>query len=141
MFKSDYKQIHCEKNDISKFEDIFESHYVSHKKKVNSFGVLIICKKNGEVSNKFKLPSSLVMEKKYTDFDKMLDGECGMRPCYEYIDDYVFIDSLNDEINIIFISDFKDISFYHYMNQPKSMLSRKLIINLLHNQSRAYTHK
>ena len=96
---------------------------------------------NGEVSNKVKLPSSLVMEKRYTAFKKMLDGECGIRPCFEYINDYFFIDNFADEINIIFISDFKDITFYHYMNQPKSMLSRKLIINLLQNQSRDYTHK
>ena len=36
---------------------------------------------SGEVSNKVKLPSSLVMEKKYTDFVKMLGGECRIRPC------------------------------------------------------------
>ena len=96
---------------------------------------------NGEVSNKVKLPSSLVMEKKYRASVKMLHGECGIRPCYEYIDNYFFIDDLYDEINIIFISDFKDITFYHYMNQPKSVLSRKHIKNLLQNQSRDYTHK
>ena len=96
---------------------------------------------NGEISNKVKLPSSFVMEKKYTDFGKMLDGECGIRPRYEYIDDYFFIDSLYDEINILFISDFKDITFYHYMNQPKSMLSRELMINRLQNQRGDFTHK
>ena len=96
---------------------------------------------NGEVCDEIKLPSSLVMEKKYTAFNKMLHDECGIKPCYEYIDDYFFINNLYDEINIIFISDFKDITFYHYMNQPKSMLSRKLIINLLQNQSGDYTHK
>ena len=97
---------------------------------------------NGEVTDEIiKLPSSFVMEKKYTAFGKMLDGECGIRPYFEYIDDYFFIDNLYDEINILFISDFKDIRFYHYMNQPKSMLSRKLIINLLQNQSGDYTHK
>ena len=81
------------------------------------------------------------MEKKYSAFGKMLDGECGIRPCFEYIGDYFSIGKLYDEINIIFISDFKDITFYHHMNQPKSMLSRKLIINLLQNQSGDYTPK
>ena len=66
---------------------------------------------NGEVSNKVKLSSSLVMEKKYTAFGKMLDGECGIRPCFEYINDYFFINNHYDEMNIIFISDFKDILF------------------------------
>ena len=96
---------------------------------------------NGEVRNKVKLASFLVMEKKYTAFGKMLKSECGIRPCFEYIDDYFFIDSLYDEINNKFISDFKDITFYHNMNQPKSMLSGKLIINLLQNQSGDYTQK
>ena len=128
-------------DEFKNFKDVFKSRYVSHKKKFNSFGVLMVCKMNGDVSNKVKLSSSLVLEKKYTAFGKMLDGKCGIRPGFEYIDDYFFIDDLYDEINIIFISDFKDITFYHCMNQPKSMLSGKLIINLLQNQSRNFTHK
>ena len=129
------------KDEFDNFKDFFESHYVDHKKKFNSFGVLRVFKMNGEVSNKVNLPPSLVMEKKYAAFGKVLDGECGIKPCYKYIDDSFFIDNLYDEIIIIFISDFKDITFYHFMNQPKSMLSRKLIINLLQNQSGDYTHK
>ena len=125
--------------DISK--DIFKSHYVDHKRKFNSLGVLIFCKMNGKVIEEIKLPSSLVMEKKYTAFGKMLDGECGIGPCFEYINDFFFLDNLYDEINVLFLSDFKDITFYHYMNQPKTKLSRKLIINLLQNQSGDYTHK
>ena len=129
------------KDEFDNFKDIFKSHYVGHKKKFNSFGVLIVCKMKGAVSNKVKLPSSLVMEKRNTAFGKMPNGECGIRPCFEYINEYFFIDNLCDEINTIFITDFKDITFYHYMNQPKSMLSRKLIINLLQKQSWDYAHK
>ena len=36
-----------------------------------------------------------------------------------------------DEIFIIFISDLKDIELSHYMDQPKSMLCRKLVKNFL----------
>ena len=82
------------KDEFNNFEDIFKSHYVDHKKKINSFDVLIVYKMNGEVSNKVKLPSSLVMEEKYTAFGKILDGECGIKPRFEYIDDYFFIDNL-----------------------------------------------
>ena len=96
---------------------------------------------NGEVTDEIKSPSSLNIVKKYTAFGKMVDGECGIRPCFENINDYFFIDNLYDEINIIFIPDFKHITFYHYINQPKSMLSIKFIINLLQNQSGDYTHK
>ena len=95
---------------------------------------------DGEVIDEIKLPSSLVIDKKYTAFSKMFDGVCGIRPCFEFIDEYVFIHNLYDEKNITFISVVKDITFYHYMNQPKSMLSRKLIKNFLQNQSGDYTH-
>ena len=93
------------KDELDNFKDVFKSHFVSHKKTFNSFGVLIVCKMNGEVTDEIK-PSSLVMEKKYTAFVKMLDGECGIRPCFEFIDDYCSTDNLYDEINFIFISDF-----------------------------------
>ena len=52
---------------------------------------------------------------------------------------YDFLDQFNKEYvigdvennNIIFISDLNDITFFHYMDQPKSMLSRKLMRNLI----------
>ena len=129
------------KNEFDNFKDSLKSHYVSHKKKFNNFGILIVCKMKGEVTNEVKLPSSLIKERKYSASGKIVYYKCGLRPCFDYIDDYFFIDDLYDELNFIFISDFKDITFYHYRNQPKSMLSRKLIINLLQKQSGDYTDK
>ena len=129
------------KDEFDSFKDIFNSHYVSHKKKFNSFGVLIVCKRNGEVGDEKINYHLRSVWKKSTPFGKMLDGNCGKRPCFEYINDYFFIDNLYDEINIIFISDFEDITFYHYTNQSKSMPSRKLIMNLLQNQGGDYAHK
>ena len=52
------------KDEFDNFKDIFKSHYVSHKTKFNNFGVLIVFKMNGEVSDEIKLPSSRVMQKK-----------------------------------------------------------------------------
>ena len=114
-------------NETNNFKDIFKIYYLNHKKKLNSFTVLIVFKMNNEVVNKIELPSYIVMK-------------TGVKPCFEYIDDCLYIDSFCDEINIIFISDFRDITFYHYMNQPMSKLTRKLIKNLLQNQSGDYTH-
>ena len=36
-----------------------------------------------------------------------------------------------DEINMIFISDLEDITFFHYMDQPKSRIQRKLERNFI----------
>ena len=96
---------------------------------------------NGKISNEVKLPSSLIMEKKYINFGNTPKHDCGIKPCFEYKNEYFFIGNLSDEINFIFICIFNDIAFYHYMNQPISMLSRKPIINLLQNQRGYYTHK
>ena len=128
-------------NEFDQFKAIFKSHYVNHEEKFNSFTVLVVCKMNGEVIDEIKLPSYIVMEKTYRLFNEKVDGESGIRPWVEYVDDCFFVNSFCDEINIIFLSDFQDISFYHYMNQPKSMLTRKLRRNLLQNQSGYHTHK
>ena len=122
-------------------KDNFKTYYVNQRKKFNSFTVLVVCKINGEVIVEIKLPSYIVMEKTFGIFNQNVDGKSGIRPCFEYIDDYFFINSFCDAINIIFISDFRDKSIYHYLNLPKSMLTRKLIISLLQNQSWDYTHK
>ena len=47
--------------------------------------------------------------------------------CVDYID--IFYNFGNDfcgEKTIIFISDLEDISYFHYKEQPRSMLCRKL---------------
>ena len=129
------------KDEFNNFKGIFKSHYINHKKSFNNFNVLIVSKTNGKVTVNIKLPSLFVMEKKKSAFRKIVYYKCGLRQCFESIDDCFFIDDLYDEINILCISDSKDITFYHHMNQPKSMQSRKLITKLLQNQSGDYTHK
>ena len=96
---------------------------------------------NGEIIDEIKLSSYIVIEKVFRLFDKDVDYEGGIRPCFKYIDDCLSINRFCDEINIKFISDFRDITFSHYMNQPMSKLTRKLIINLLQNQSGDYNHE
>ena len=43
-----------------------------------------------------------------------------------------------DEINIIFISDLKDIKLSQFMDQPKSMLCRKLVRNFIEEHYRNF---
>ena len=52
------------KGEFDNFKNFFKSHFVTHKKKFNSFAVSIVCKMNAKVTDKIKLPSSLIMEKK-----------------------------------------------------------------------------
>ena len=47
--------------------------------------------------------------------------------CLDYLDTfYSYINSVVDDINIVFMSDLKDVTFFHSMNQQRSMLCRKL---------------
>ena len=53
-------------------------------------------------------------------------------PAYDSLDQFdkeCILDEV-DEINIIFVSHLEDVSFTHYMIQPKSMLCRRLIKTL-----------
>ena len=50
-----------------------------------------------------------------------------LRLCLDYLNNfYNFCNNFGDEITIIFISEFEDISYFHYKGQPRSMLCRKL---------------
>ena len=51
-----------------------------------------------------------------------------MGSCVDYLDTfYNFANDFCDEISIIFISGLRDLSFFHYMKQSKSMLCKKLV--------------
>ena len=59
-----------------------------------------------------------------------------MGSCVDYLDTYYNFDNdFCNEISIIFISDLRDISFFHYMKQPKSMLCRKLVKNFVEEEN------
>ena len=79
-----------------------------------------------------KLPSNVVVEKRYRIAADYVGPLFRIESCDEYLDS-LDLDQCNfcDEINIIFISNLKDITFVHFMEQPKSMLCRKLIRNLI----------
>ena len=61
--------------------------------------------------------------------------------CVDYIDScYNFDHDFCDEIKKIFISNLRDIIFFHYMQQPKSMLVRKLIGNYLEGKKEVFLY-
>ena len=61
--------------------------------------------------------------------------------CVEYLDNLYFSIDWYDEKNIIFTSDLKDITVFHYMEQPKSLLVRKLIKVFLMNNTWDFSYK
>ena len=80
------------------------------------------------LTNKISVPSTITLEKPRLLKPSMIELPIAVR-----VSPIVFLDTfdknINDEvveINIKFISDFKDTTIFHYMDQPKSMIQRKL---------------
>ena len=90
-------------------------------------------KKNDVIMNKISVRSTILLEKPYSLKSSMIE-----LPIVVTVSPLDFLDTLDrnlnnevDKIKILFISDLKDITFFHYMNQPKSMLCRKLVRNFI----------
>ena len=116
-------------NDIYKFKDILQSYCDEHKKKFNDFTVMIIWKKNDVIKNKISVPSTITLQKLH-----MFKPDMFEIPIYVKVSEREFLDIfdincvyniLSDEIDIKIISELKEMTLQHYMNQPRSMLCRK----------------
>ena len=134
-YKYDCKQKHCKNNDFRKFKDILQSYCDEHKKKFNEFTVTIIWKKNDMIINKISIPRTITLRRTY-----MFKPDVFKIPIYVKVSEREFLDLvdrncayniISDEINIIFISKLEEITLQHYMEQPRSMLSRKLERNYI----------
>ena len=114
-----------------KFKDSFQSYYDKHKKKFDNFTVWIICTNKDELVFEIKLPSNVVLEKRYRIAVDYVGPLFRIESCDKYLDILDLDQYFCDEINIIFISNLEDITFVHFMEQPKSMLCRKLLRNII----------
>ena len=135
-------------DEIDKFKDILQSYYDKHKRKFNIFSVWIFWEKNNEIVREIKLPDKVIVEKRcyiapdinritmnLIQYDVNKISKMMMGTCVDYLDTYYNFDNdFCNEISIIFISDLRDISFFHYMKQPKSMLCRKLVKNFIEEE-------
>ena len=78
--------------------------------------------------NRISIPSTITPEKPYLFEPSMIESPIAIRVSqFNFL--YTFDRNINnevDEINIINVSDLRDITFSHYMPQPRSMFCRKL---------------
>ena len=119
--------------EIDKYKDILQSYYDEHKKKLDNFTVCVMWKKNDILISKISVPSTITLEKQHLFQPCMVELPIVIRVSpLDFLD--TFDRNINnevDEIDIIIISDLKDFTFFHYMDQPKSMLCRKLERNFI----------
>ena len=115
------------------FKDIFQPYYEKHKKNFDKFSISVMWKKDGMIRNKISVPSTITLEKPY-----LFKASTIEIPLVVRVSPVDFLDTFGrninnevDEIDIIFLSNLKDMTFSHYMAQPKSMLCRKLERNFI----------
>ena len=81
-------------------------------------------KKTDVLINKISIPSTITLQNAHLLQPNMIELPIVVRVSpLDFLD--TFDGNINnevDEINIIFISDLDDITFSHYMTQPKSMI-------------------
>ena len=108
--------------EINKFKDIIQSYYDEHKRKFDNFTVCVISKKNEVLKNKISVPSTITPEKPHLFQPSMIELPIVIRLSpIDFLN--TFDKNINnevDEINIILISDLEDMTFSHYMAQPKN---------------------
>ena len=107
------------------------------------FTVCVMWKKNDILINKISVPSTITLEKPHLFKPCMVQLPIVIRvSSLDFLD--IFDRNINngvDEINKIFISDLKDITFFHYMDQPKSMLCRRLVRNIFKENFGDFNYK
>ena len=84
---------------------------------------------NGLVMNKISVLSTFTLEKSHLFKPNMIELPIAVRVSpLDFLDTVdMIINNEVDEINIIFISDLKDMACSQYMAQPKSIICRKLL--------------
>ena len=117
-------------DEINKFIDILQSYFDEHKKKFNRFRKDVIWKRNDVIINKISVPCTITYLQTHM-FKPIMEEMpvCVKVPLNEVqnmIDRRCVYNLITDEINILFISKLKDITISHYVEQPRSMLCRKL---------------
>ena len=123
------------KDDIYKFKYILQSYCDEHKKKFNKFTVTIIWKKNDMIINKISILRTITLQRIH-----MFKPDMFELPIYVKVSECEFLDIvdrncvyniISDEIDIIFISKFKEMKLQNYKKQPRSMLCRRLERNYI----------
>ena len=118
--------------EIIKFKDIFSPHFTAHTSKFNFFTVSILlrlCDGEHPLNHKINVSNyvtDIIHSEHYTTYTTELADDFLHRVLTNYFS-HECSPKIIPEIEIVFISDTKDITRQHYLEQPKSKLCRKLV--------------
>ena len=132
-------------NDFNKFKDILQSYCDDHKKKFNKYTITIIWKKNDMIITKISVPRTMTLRRtdvfKPDMFEIPIYVEVSKREFQDIVDRNSIYNIISDEIDIILISKFKEMTSQHYMKQPRSILCRKLETKFIEENDPPIDHR
>ena len=117
--------------EIKKIKDTLQSYYDMHKRKFDNFTLCAMWKKNDVLINKISVPSTIRLEKPHLFEPSMIELPIVIRVSPLDFRD-TFDRNINNEvdgINIIFISDLKDMIFSHILEE---LNLTEIITNTIH---------
>ena len=112
-----------------KIKEIILPYLNNHNKNFERFTVRLDWLKDNVIKDAVNIPNMMILQKCYKR-GLQDDGEeiLSLVTCDVYLSEFHdMMTEKSDEVHIIFTSDLRDITFFHYMQQPKSMLVRRLI--------------
>ena len=130
-------------NEFYSLKDIIQPYYNNHKKNFDNFSVCVMWKKNDMLKNNISVPCTITFQKTHMFKPSMVE-----LPIFVRVSSLDFLDTFDrnctndelDEVNIIFISDLKDLTLSHYIDQPRSMLCGKLERNFIEEDFRDFDY-
>ena len=132
---------------VREFKDIFNPYFINLQKELFFFSVSVLLKFDDDDIDCFKHKKSVsnnvtysIESENYTTHTTEPAPDFLHRVTGFYLS-HKYSPKVIPEKEIVFISDLKDISQQHYLEQPKSMLCRKLIRKFHESTSQDFEYK
>ena len=91
---------------------------------------MIVWKKKDMIINKVSIVRTITLQRTHMFKPDMIEipiyVKVTERDFLEIVDKNCVYNTISDEIDIIFVSEFKEMTLQHYCDQPRSMLCRRL---------------
>ena len=133
--------------EVIKFKDLFNPYFIEHTKKFNLFTVSISLRfddENDPSNHKINISSNVpynIQTENYSTFTTELASDFLHKVIAIYLSHHECDPKISPEIEVVFISDPEDITREHYLEQPGSMLCRKLIRGFHESTSQDFEYK
>ena len=132
--------------EVIKFKDVLNPYFTAHTRKLNFFTVpitLTLYEGESPLNHKINVSNYVtynIQSENYITYTTKLANDILLEVISIYLSDESST-KIIPEIEIIFMSDPKDITQKHFLEQPKSMLCRKIIRRIHESTTQDFEYK